>query len=293
MLTRLKARCPPGTQNEIPPLTVENRHRRIWYTSKTPAKAEHEMADASSNEFIHFEDRTSDHPFIGRVWRCRSDRADKFISIAANSFEMVVTRLDGKISLTLRGPETTATAIECPGAGEWVAVRFKIGTFMPQFLPGSLRDHQDVTLPAASDRAFWLNGSAVEYPSFDTAESLVKRLVKSGMLLRDSTVEDTLLRRPTELSLRSAQRHFLRSTGVTYATYRQIERARLATNLLRDGLSILDVVHGLGYVDQAHLTRSLRRFIGETPARVIEGRRQLSFLYKTDWPVENYAPALT
>jgi len=251
------------------------------------------MADARSNEFIHFEDRISDHPFIDRVWRCRSERADKFLSIAANSFEMVVTRLDGKTSLTLRGPETTATAIECPGAGEWIAVRFKIGTFMADFLPGTLRDHQDVTLPSASGRGFWLNGSAVEYPTFDDAESFVKRLVKSRVLSRDRTVEDTLLRRPTELSLRSAQRYFLRSTGVTYATFRQIERARLATNLLRDGFSILDVVDSLGYFDQAHLTRVLRRFIGETPARLIQGQKQLSFLYKTDWPVENYTPALT
>lgn len=251
------------------------------------------MANASSNEFIHFEDRISDHPFIDRVWRCRSDRSDKFLSIAANSFEMVVTRLDGKHSLTLRGPETKATAVECPGAGEWIAVRFKIGTFMPQFLPGSLRDQQDVTLPSASGRAFWLNGSAVEYPTFDDAESLVRRLVKSEILLRNSTVEDTLLRRPTELTLRSAQRHFLRSTGITYATFRQIERARLATNLLRDGVSILDVVHELGYFDQAHLTRSLRRFIGETPAKVIQGTRQLSFLYKTDWLVENYSRPLS
>jgi methylphosphotriester-DNA--protein-cysteine methyltransferase len=67
------------------------------------------------------------------------------------------------------------------------------------------------------------------------------RLAKSGFLSRDPIVEDTLLRRPRDLSLRSAQRHFLRSTGVTYATFRQIERARYATILLREGFPILDV----------------------------------------------------
>jgi len=152
---------------------------------------------------------------------------------------------------------------------------------MPRFLPGSLRDHQDVTLPPATARSFWLNGSAMEYPNFDNAETFVGRLAKSGILSRDPVVEDTLLRRPKELSLRSAQRHFLRATGVPYATYRQVERARYATILLREGVSILDVVSRLGYFDQAHLTRSLKRFIGETPTRIIQGQKQLSFLYKT------------
>jgi hypothetical protein len=47
-------------------------------------------------------------------------------------------------------------------------------------------------------------------------------------------------------------------------------------------LSIVDVVQLAGYFDQAHLTRSLNHFIGQTPARILQGARQLSFLYKTE-----------
>ncbi|MBV8227109.1 MAG: AraC family transcriptional regulator [Verrucomicrobia bacterium] len=233
-------------------------------------------------EFIRFKDRGSEHPFVEKVWRCHSERGDSFLSVAANNFEIAITRLEGKSFVTLRGPETKATTMDCPAEGEWVCIRFKVGTFMPRFLPGSLRDHKDVTLPSAAGRSFWLNGSALEYPDFENAETFVKRLVKLGILSSDPVVQDTLLRRPAELSLRSAQRHFLRSTGITYATFRQIERARYATNLLREGASIFDVVVGAGYFDQAHLTRSLRHFIGETPAKIIQGQRQLSFLYNTD-----------
>jgi methylphosphotriester-DNA--protein-cysteine methyltransferase len=67
---------------------------------------------------------------------------------------------------------------------------------------------------------------------------------------------------------------------MTHGQFRQIERARHATNLLRDGASILDTVHEAGYFDQAHLTRSLRVLIGETPAGVTRHDAQLSFLYK-------------
>ena len=245
----------------------------------TQAKSKEAMQ--SDKEFIHFEDRASDHEFIEKVWRCHSDRGDTFLSVAANSFEMALTRLRGKSFFTLRGPETAATAMDCPAEGEWVCIRFKVGTFMPRFLPGTLRDHKDVTLPPATGHSFWLNGSVVEYPSFDNADTFVQRLAKSGLLSRDALVEDTLLRRPANPTLRSTQRHFLRSTGVTYATFRQIERARFATILLREGVSILDVVSHLGYFDQAHLTRSLTRFIGETPAKIMQRNKQLSFLYKT------------
>jgi len=246
------------------------------------AKASSNAAMPVKREFIHFEDRPSDHPFVERIWRCHSDCADRFLSVGANNFEMALTRLGGKTFLTLRGPETAATAVDCPGEGEWIGIRFKVGTFMPQFLPGSLRNHKDVNLPPATSHSFWLNGSALEYPGFDNAETFVKRLAKSGSLSHDPTVDETLLRRPCSLSLRSAQRHFLRSTGVTYTTFRQIERARYATNLLKEGASALDVVTRLGYFDQAHLTRSLRRFIGQTPVQITQGQEQLSFLYKTN-----------
>jgi hypothetical protein len=40
-------------------------------------------------------------------------------------------------------------------------------------------------------------------------------------------------------------------------------------------------VHLAGYYDQAHLTRSLTRLIGQTPARIRRHEAQLSLLYKT------------
>ena len=83
------------------------------------------------------------------------------------------------------------------------------------------------------------------------------------------------------LSRRSTQRHFLHATGMTHATFRKIERARYAASLLRQGVSIADAVHEAGYYDQAHLTRSVRNLIGETPARIVRKERQLSLLYET------------
>ncbi len=233
--------------------------------------------------FIIFdEDRPSDSPFVERVWRCHSEGTGTFHSIGACNWEMVVTRHEGKTSLTVRGPETKASTAECPADGEWFAIRFKLGTFMPLLCPGDLRDRNDVTLPDATSRSFWLNGSAWEYPSFENAETFVKRLVHDGLITMDVAVTSALRGQPQELTLRTAQRHFLQTTGVTHRAIRQIERARHATNLLKQDVSILDAAYQAGYYDQAHLTRSLQHFIGLTPGQIIRAEAQLSFLYNTE-----------
>jgi hypothetical protein len=241
----------------------------------------HRTSGACVGSLLTFEERLSDLPFVERIWRSHSERAGTFLSVAACHFEMAVTRHQGKTFITLRGPETKATTAECPANGEWLGVRFKLGTFMPQFTPGRLRDRNDVTLPDATTYSFWLNGSAWEYPTFENAETFAKRLVTKSIVVHDASIDAALHDLPGALSLRSAQRHFLRAAGITRGTMRQIERARYAANLLRQGVSILDAVYLAGYFDQAHLTRSLKCRMGQTPADLKRARQQLSFLYKT------------
>ncbi len=232
--------------------------------------------------FIVFEDRPSDSPFIERVFRCRSEHAGTFLSMAASNWEMVVARVNGKTTFTIRGPETRATIADCPADGEWFGIMFKLGTFMPKFPASLLKDRNDLTLPEATSHSFWMDSSAWEYPDFENAETLVSRLVHHELITCDPIVDAALQGQLDESSLRSAQRHFMKTTGLTHRSIQQIERVRRAISLLREGIPILDAVHEVGYFDQAHLTRSLKRFTGQTPTQIIQDTRQLSFLYKTD-----------
>lgn len=95
--------------------------------------------------FLTFDDRPSDSPFVERVWRCHSERTGTFLSIAASHWEMVLTRHNGKTTLTVRGPETKAATLDCPAEGEWLGIRFKLGTFMPHLPARNLLDRRDVT----------------------------------------------------------------------------------------------------------------------------------------------------
>lgn len=131
----------------------------------------------------------------------------------------------------------------------------------------SLVDH-DLTLPHSLGNYVRLNGSTFEIPTYDNADAFVNKLAREGLLVSDRIVSAVLRGRETDLSQRSVERRVRRATGLTLGAIRQIERAKKAAELLDQGATILDVVLRAGYADQAHLTRSLKRFMGQTPAQI-------------------------
>ena len=222
-----------------------------------------------SQKYFNFEVRASDSAFVESVWRTQSEREGAFISTAETHWEMVVSRYKGELTITMRGPETKAKHAPFPKDAEFLGIVFKYGTFMPH-LPVSSLVNEDVNLPPAANGAFWLHSTAWELPSFENADDFINRLVREEMLVFDPVVEAVLENRPLDMSLRTVQRRFLRATGLTRGTFEQIERARQAVTLLQKGASIADAIFQAGYADQPHLTRSLKRFIGQTPGQIFQ-----------------------
>lgn len=211
--------------------------------------------------------RQSDSPFVEQIWRAHSGHPGMLNSVSTNRWEMVVSHRDGKTFFTIRGPHTTTESLFLLPDGDWIGIRFKIGAFMPRFSPGSLLN-DDLTLPNAGDRSFWLDSTAWQFPDFENADTFVARLVKGGLLVSDPVIDGAMRGEASELSPRTIQRRFLQTTGLTQSTIHQIERARSAMAALQRGVPILDVVHEAGYYDQPHLTRALKRWLGETPAEL-------------------------
>ena len=220
-----------------------------------------------------FDERRSDSPFINTIWHTRSsgEGGGTFTSVAVSHWELVLTRQHGITSVVARGPETKATAAPIPGEAEFLGFKFRLGTYLP-FLPTSQRVDGAVILPSASGESFWLNGSAWPYPDFEDADVFLSRLVRRGVLARDPVVDAVLHHGPADVSTRTLQRRFLHATGLTHGAVVQIERAQRAAALLTQGHSIADTVFLAGYADQPHLTRSLRRLVGQTPAQLLRAR---------------------
>lgn len=214
------------------------------------------------------QERSSDSPYVEKVWRTRSDQAGAFMSQANTHWEMVITRHMGRTFFTVRGPETRATPADFPADAEFMGIVFKLGAFMPHLPISRLRDRQDVTLPEATRQSFWLLGMAWQIPDYDNVDTFINRLVRTDLLVHDPVVDAVLRGRAPVMSVRTLQRRFVQATGLTYKTIQQIERVQRAQTLLQQDVPILDTALETGYFDQSHLTHALKRFVGQTPAQI-------------------------
>jgi hypothetical protein len=216
-----------------------------------------------------FDNRGADSPLVETMWRTTSDAEGSFTSTAIATWELVFTRSNGVMRATLRGPETFSSPALVPADAEFIGIQFKLGTYMPT-LPTHQFVDRAIELPARGGRrTFGFLGKVWDVPRFDNADVFVGRLERAGLLRSDPVVRASLAGHPPTVSLRTVQRRILHVTGVTRRTLQLIERARRAATQLEEGASIADVVHGSGYSDQPHLTRSLRRFLGQTPGQIL------------------------
>jgi AraC-like DNA-binding protein len=222
-------------------------------------------------ELFALEAQTSRSPLVARTWWARSEPEGSFISVAATHWEMVVTRQRGAARLTVRGPETRATAMPIPQDAAFFGIEFSPGSFMPDLPPGRLVDRA-LTLPRVSDRSFWLDGSAWELPGPDNADVFVDRLAGAGLLVHDPIVAEALHGTVAGLSTRSVERRVARGTGLTRGAIERIRRAERAVDLLARGATPSDTARRTGYADQSHLTRSLKRFVGQTPSQIVASK---------------------
>lgn len=222
--------------------------------------------DSREERFI-FEAKASDSAWVEAIWHTHSLGGGDFMSQAETHWGMVFTKRAGLVSVTVRGPETHSSPAPIPTDAEFLGIVFKLGTFMPHLPARDLVD-APTDLPEATRQSFWLNGSAWELPTFENVDTFIARMVRQGLIAHEPLVEATLKGQVPDLSVRTVQRRFWQATGLTHGAVRQIQRAQEAAALLRQGVSILDTVEQAGYADQPHLTRSLKKLMGQTPAEI-------------------------
>jgi len=214
------------------------------------------------------EQRFSDSPYIETITRGRTVGEGSTIRPAESHWHMVFVGFNGSVFPIVTGPLTSAGVVSYTEGAEILWIKFTLGAFMPHLPVKDFRD-AETTLPGASSRSFWLLGSAWQFPDFDNVETFVDRLVREDILVRDPLVNTALGGHLPATPSRTLRHRFLRATGLSHNHIYQIERAQRAAALLQRGVSILDAVYEAGYYDQAHLTRSLKRWVGHTPAQIL------------------------
>ena len=219
---------------------------------------------------LRFTTRRSDSPWVDAVWTCTSEQVSAMTSVAGARCGLVFWEQDGRCHATVTGPETATGTAPVPEAATFVGIEFAIGTSL-RGLPCSSLVDGGVVLPDTTPRSFRFAGSRWETPGPDDAEALVERLVRDGAVVRDPIVGEVVRGGRPQVSDRTLERRFRAATGLTRGAVRQIERAREAAYLLAAGKGADDVVASLGYFDQPHLARALRRYVGRTATQLHEG----------------------
>lgn len=177
-------------------------------------------------------------------------------------------RRQGETPFVLRTGLTTKTVIHEHQAGdEILSVAFKPSSFM-SLMPGEKMLDDAVALDGIGRDRFWLGGDVVEVPSFDNVDAFVERLIRNEIVADNPIVASVVDGAPKAMSERTMQRHFLKTTGMTYKHFTLIERAQKAMSLLQMGRPAADVAFALGYADQPHMIRSLKTIMGVTPGQL-------------------------
>lgn len=221
---------------------------------------------------IIYEERSSDSPYVETITRGRTVSDGSTIRPSEVHWHMVFVKHNGSVQPLVVGPWTTAGVASWGEGAELLWIKFKLGAFMPHLPTRKFLD-VETTLPGAASNAFWLNGSAWQFPDYENVETFIDRLVRDEMLVSDPVVNAALQDQLPEMSSRTVRHRFLRATGLSQSYIRQMKRAQHAEALLRQGVSILDTVYEAGYFDQPHLTRSLKQFVGYTPAQIIHNSK--------------------
>jgi hypothetical protein len=217
------------------------------------------------------ETRASESPWIASVWTCRSEQVAQMTSVATETWGLVFCQQEIGPHVAITGPERRGGTAPVPEEATFVGIQFAVGTSLRTVPTAALVD-SGIVLPDVTRRRFWLDGRSWTTPGADDAEALVARLVRAGAIVRDPLVSELLRGGRPPLTERTLERRFRAATGLTRGAVRQIERVRAAAELLIAGEQAGEVVARLGYYDEPHLARALRRYVGRTAGELREGR---------------------
>jgi hypothetical protein len=212
-----------------------------------------------------YEEKASACPHVDVIWRTVDTSDGTYLAAADACWDMIFTRSATTSRVLLSGPSSRPTPVPYQMGNRNVGVRFTQGTFFTHVDPHSMCD-RTVALPMPDVERFELAGRMWPMPDYDGIDEFLAGFDAIGLLAHDSVIDAVLHGVDPPLSPRSVQRHFTRITGLSPQHVRQIARAREAVARLRTGEAIADVAYELGYADQSHLSRDVKRLTGYTPA---------------------------
>ncbi|MDB5542369.1 MAG: hypothetical protein JWQ89_4096 [Devosia sp.] len=211
--------------------------------------------------------RPVDSPFVESISSIRFVADGSTLMQPDGCWDIAVIKR-GDDRLVLRTGLTTRPVVYEYAAGdELLVISFKPHSFMP-LMPGKVMRDEGVMLEKFGRGGFWVGTDVREIPTFENADVFVERLVRDGIVASNELVASVVEGQPKAMTERTLQRHFLRTTGLTYKHFTLVQRAQKAVSLLQMGRPAVEVALALGFSDQAHMINSLKAIMGQTPREI-------------------------
>lgn len=212
--------------------------------------------------------RLSDNPFIDRVWKTENLTDGVYLATPDASWDLILgIHEDGSRSMMVAGQATKSSHVPYKAGTSSVVISFTAGAYFPH-LPGDKLLDAVEFLPNTDENHFDLAGYSFEFPTYETAETLVERMVELGLLRNDRVIEDVLQGKHKAYSKRVVQRHFAQTSGISQKKIQQIQRAQQAVRLLKQGAKPIEAAIEAGYTDQPHLAKSIKKIMGAKPSDI-------------------------
>jgi hypothetical protein len=211
--------------------------------------------------------RPLDSAFVDSITELRFTAAGQTLMQPDGHWDIAILKRGEGVQVLRTGLTTKPVLYQHEPGDETLVISFKPSVFMP-LMPGEVMRDEGVLLEKFGRGSFWLGTDVREIPNLENADVFVERLVRAEVVEKNALVESVLDGQPKAMSERTMQRHFLRTTGLTYKAFTQIKRAQKAAALLRLGRPAAEVAFALGYTDQAHMINSLRHIMGQTPGQI-------------------------
>ena len=204
-----------------------------------------------------WQERQSDSSLVESVWKSSALANMSRTVIADPCISIALIETGTTMQVVVMGPKTQPYSVELAPGYVCTTIRLKPGVFFKGLSTQRLAN-TSLIFPANRVSQFWFKGKHLQFPSFDKAELLVDELYRQGCLEYEDPSNQ-------KLSFRTYSRRTQRTTGLSPYQLYQLTRMHKALRLLKQGISAADVAAELAFVDQSHLIRASKRFLGHTP----------------------------
>jgi hypothetical protein len=211
--------------------------------------------------------RSSAHPWIDTIWQtvCLSDGI--YRATPDGSWDLILSVApEGERLVFLTGQATEPVDVPYNEGEHSVVISFAAHVYLSQ--DKEVRTGPMLRFLPVDEDCFILDGVRLPLPSFENAEELTDQMVTAGLLKSDDVVAKAFTAKPKAASRRTVQQHFKKTTGITQKDFELIRRAQEAVRRLKGGDRPAAVAAELGYSDQPHMIKSIKKIMGHLPSNL-------------------------